>query len=249
MQALVWLRQKMGIRSVRLAWGLAPAGSAWALVGLSRVSAELVRVHVSTILQAPADAVLLDSSWLSQALTEVGRAQRSGRHNVVMGMDAPDVVMGELKCPSDLPQDLWPAEVQLEVAQALDLPPDEVNFDFQAEICAVDSTMRFRWVGCAKSRMSEYQSWIGGASWCLTCVEPAVDASQRAAQALVGGLPSLLQQAPQDWQFRLGQARGPSQREVTSQLASRAVTWLDEAQASPVAPRLVAAGLALNAWQ
>ena len=133
MQALVWLRQRMAIRPVQPIWGLAPAGPAWALVGLSRVGTDLARVHTSAILQAPTGPAVPDGAWLSQALAQAGRAQRSRRHKVAMSVDVPDLVRGELSCPADLPKEAWPAEIQLEVAQALDLPPSEVSFDFHAE--------------------------------------------------------------------------------------------------------------------
>lgn len=248
MQALVWLRQRMAIRSVQPIWGLAAAGPAWALVGLSRVGADLARVHTSAILQAPAGPVLPDGAWLSRALAQAGRAQRSLRQRVAMSVDVPDLVRGELSCPSDVPKDAWSAEIQLEVAQALDLPLPEVSFDFHAETVGTASAVRLRWAGCAKSRVSEYQGWSAGAGWQLVSVEPAMDAAQRAAQVLVGGLSSLLRQAPQDWQFRLNPMLAEVSQDDTGLYEVRESLLLQEALASPVGPRLVAAGLALKAW-
>jgi len=248
MQALKWFWPRIGARSVRLAWGLTPAGTSWALVGLARVSPGLARVHASTILQGPADAGLLDSSWLSPALAEMGRGRRLARHRLGMSMSAPDLVTGEFSGPANLSPDGWPAEVQLEVAQALGLPPQEVNFDFHSEPGNVDGGVRLRWAGCPRSRVSEYQRWSAGAGWQLVSVEPASDAAQRAANALVGGLPRLLQQAPQDWQFRLNLEREPMKSDGAGQQESRTAAGLLEALATPVGPRLVAAGLALKAW-
>ena len=248
MQALMWLRQRMAIRPLQPIWGLAPVGPAWALVGLSRVGTDLARVHTSAILQAPTGPAVSDGAWLSQALAQAGRAQRSRRHRVAMSVDVPDLVRGELPCPADLPREAWPAEIQLEVAQALDLPPSEVSFDFHAETAGAASVVRLRWAGCAKSKVSEYQGWSAGAGWQLVSVEPAMDASQRAAQALVGGLPSLLQQAPQDWQFRLNPMWASVASDDASLYEARESLLLQDALASPVGPRLVAAGLALKAW-
>lgn len=248
MQTWVWLRQKMVVRSVRPIWGLAPNGSAWALVGLYRVGADMVRVHTSAILQAPAGLAAPDGFWLSQALTQAGRQQPTRRHRVAMGVDVPDLVRGELVCPAAVPQHAWPVEIQLEVAQALDLPPSEVSFDFHPETSDAAGAVHLRWVGCAKSRVSEYQSWSAGAGWQLVCVEPAMDASQRAAHALVGGLPSLLQQAPQDWQFRLEPMVAPVSKDDANLYEAREAMLLREVLTSPTGPRLVAAGLALKAW-
>ena len=248
MQALEWLRQKMAIRPVRPIWGLSPAGPAWALLGLYRVGADLARVHTSVILQAPKGPAVPDAFWLSQALTQTGRTQPARRHRVAMSVDVPDLVKGELACPADVPQDAWPAEIQLEVAQALDLPPSEVSFDFHPDTVGAAGLVRLLWAGCAKSKVSEYQGWSAGAGWQLACVEPAMDASQRAAHALVGGLSSLLQQAPQDWQFRLKPTVASVSEADASLYEAREAILLQEALASPMGPRLVAAGLALKAW-
>ena len=71
------------------------------------------------------------------------------------------------------------------LAQALDLPPQEVSFDFHAETSGTTGALRLRWAGCAKSRVSEYQSWSADAGWRLVSVEPAMDALQRAARAML----------------------------------------------------------------
>lgn len=248
MQALVRLRQKIAMRSVQAIWGLAPAGSAWALVGLSRVGANLARVHTSAILQAPSGSAWPDGAGLSQALAQAGRAQRSSGHRVAMSVDVPDLVKGELPCPAEVPKEAWPAEIQWEVSQALGLPPEEVSFDFHATPADASGAVRLQWAGCAKARVSEYQGWGAGAGWQLVSVEPAMDASLRAAQALVGGLPSLLQQAPQDWQFRLNPMWAPVSPDDDPLYEARETLLLQDALASPVGPRLVAAGLALKAW-
>jgi len=248
MQALVRLRQRMALRSVQPLWGLAPAGPVWVLVGLSRVGADLARVHTSAVLEAPAGLALPGASWLSPALAQAGRAQRSRRHRVAMSVDVPDLVWGEFSCPADLPKEGWPVEIQLEVAQALDLPPDEVSFDFHAAPGGAQGTLSLHWVGCPKAWVSECQGWSAGAGWQLVGVEPARDASLRAAHALVGGLSSLLQQAPQDWQFRLNPMVAPVFQDGVRLHEERESILLQEALTSPMGPRLVAAGLALKAW-
>lgn len=249
MQVWVRLWQKMGVRAARQAWGLAPEGQGWALVSLSRLGADLWRVHTAMSLKPPAGVPVIDSSWLSEALTDVPRPKGYTRHRLTMSVSAQDLVTGLMACPAQWPQEAWPAEVQLEVAQALNLSPDEVNFDFAAEALGVGSVRQIHWVGCARALIRDYQDWIGlDKRWRLTGVEPEMHAARRAARALQGGLPSLLQQAPQDWQFRLGpdSERGDLDAEGMADVRWSGV--LKETLASPAGPRLVASGLALKAW-
>jgi hypothetical protein len=238
----VWGRlwQKMGIRAAGQAWGLAPDGQGWSLVGLSRYSADLWQVHTTMSLKSPAGVPVIDPSWLSDALTDVPRSKGFARHWLNMGVSTRDLVTGWMACPVQWHQEAWPAEVQLEVAQALNLSPDEVNFDFVVEALGVGVVHQIHWVGCARAMILAYQDWIKVAKpWRLMGVEPELHAARRAVRALKGGLPSLLQQAPQDWQFRLD-AEG-----MADVHDSRV---LKDVMASPAGPRLVASGLALKAW-
>jgi hypothetical protein len=248
-QAWGRLWQKMGIRAARQAWGLAPAGQAWALVGVARHESDLWRVQVATWLTPPAGVPVVDASWLSQALSDVPRPKAGTRHRLAMGMPEQNLVAGQMTCPVDVPQETWPVEVQLEVAQALNLPPEDVNFDFEPEALGTGAVHQIRWVGCARALVVDYQRWIGAAhGWHLSCVEPEIAAARRAAQALVGGLPSLLQQAPQDWQFRLGSDKESGDLHDDGMAGVHWERVFQEALASPAGPRLVASGLALKAW-
>lgn len=246
-QAWVRLWQKMGIRSVRQAWGLAPDERSWALVCLSRAGPDLVRVHTSTLLRPPS-ADIDEAPWLSEALQDAHRGVGRGRHPLAMAVAAANAASGSLACPVEWAEEVWSAEVQLEVAKALNLPTDEVNFDFQLDAGDSGPIRRLRWVGCAKSLINDYQHWTSEAGWHLSRVEPVWAAAERAARALVGGLPSLLRQAPQDWQFRLHPRLEPHALTPEVAFDGRQDAQLQEALASAAGPRLVAAGLALKAW-
>jgi hypothetical protein len=249
MQAWQRIWQKMGAGAARQAWGLASDGHGWALVGLSRHSADLWRVHTTLSLRPPAGVPVSDSSWLSQTLTDVPRSQRHIRHRLTMGVSAQDLVTGWMACPVQWPADSWPAEVQLEVAQALNLSPDEVNFDFAVEALGVGAVHQIHWVGCPRALILAYQDWIKPAKpWRLTGVEPELHAVRRAVRALKGGLPSLLQQAPQDWQFRLDSDSDWDDLDDEGMADVHDSRVLKEVMASPAGPRLVASGLALKAW-
>jgi hypothetical protein len=243
MQALMRVWQKMGASSTRQAWGLSSNGPEWVLVGLSRAGTNLLRVQSTTLLQAQTG-----ESGLRHALLEAGPRKLGWPQKVVMSLDAPDLVTGRLSCPVEVPEEAWPAEVQLEVAQALNLSPDEVNFDFEAEAMVAGWVRHIRWAGCAKARVAEFQKWTAHAGWRLRSVEPAWDAAERASKMLVGGLPSLMQQAPQDWQFRLSDEPRDQPLDAQGLWAFDSQGALDELLASPVGPRLVACGLALKVW-
>lgn len=234
-------------RAARQSWGLAPDGPGWVLLGLSRQGADLCRVQAMASLRPPTGLPLIDAAWLAQALTEAPRPRGGSRHRLAMSWPDRELVEGHMDCPADLPADAWPAEVQLEVAQALNLPPEEVHFDFAHQVRVAGAVPQLHWVGCARAPVADHQRWIRASQvWRLGCVEPEIHAAQRAARALRGGLPSLLQQAPQDWQFHLGAVSDHDLQGAPHGQDQEA--WLREALASPAGPRLVASGLALKGW-
>ena len=246
----VWQRlwQNWSVRRARQSWGLALTGRSGALVGLSCDTGGVVQVRVSTMLAVPPGASLADPFWVTQTLQEAGRSVVGRTPKLVVGLDAPDVVMGSLMCAVDASSNDWVAEVQLEVSQALHLPPDEVNFDFEVDALGTGLVRQIHWAGCAKSQVAAVQKGVNDAGWRLSSVEPAMHAAKRAAMALVGGLPSLIQQAPQDWQFRWHPVDEPLSLDDEGMAMVREAGLLQEALASPAGPRLVACGLALKAW-
>jgi hypothetical protein len=243
MQAWMRLWKKMGSHLARQAWGLASDGPQWVLVGLSRADNDVLKINSTKMVPASAG-----TPGVSQALLEARPRTLGMPQKVAMSLDAPDLVSGRLSCPVSVPEEAWPAEVQLEVAQALNLPPDEVNFDFEAEALASGLVRHIHWAGCAKSKVLEFQKWTTQAGWRLRSVEPALLAAERASNMLVGGWPSLLQQAPQDWQFRLSYEFSDPSAQTSAPFAVRQQSVLNEFLASPEGPRLIACGLALKAW-
>lgn len=246
-----WSRfwQRLVGRPVRQAWGLACDGPGWALVGLSLQKADRVCVHALEKIVAPGAAV--PGNLLSDGLRQV-----TTRSRLSVALPAGEVMTGVLELPAHLHRDDWASEVQLEVAQLLDLAPEEVNFDFQPDPVSEGLLSRVHWVGCDQARIRSLKEDVRTAGWQLDSVEPAWHAAQRAAARLQGGLASLLTQSPQDWQFDLGYEanKRPAYLPVNPPISSP--SWADrgpdlaltQAMQSAAGPRLVACGLALKAW-
>ena len=247
--------------SVRHAWGLAPLEGAWVLVGLTRQSATLVKVHtLATCLVSKASDTademadnMADLGVLSQHLREHGRSRGGSHQRLNMALPNAFVHEGFLDFPIDLPEENWLYEVQLEVAQACQLELDEVNFDFEPANTTDGLVQRVHWVGCAQAQMTAFKNCTRAAGWRLAAVELELQAAQRGVRALQGGSVSLLTQAPQDWQFRLdtlGGAAPTDDRTPESEESEETIqAALAQIMHTPGGARLVAAGLALKAWQ
>lgn len=249
MQALAHWWRRLTTRSVRQAWGLAPHGMAWDLVGLTRQSHGLAKVHTTVSLQAPADLVFADLAWLSQALRHNGRLRGGGRHRLNMALPAVHLQEGVIDFPAQLPEEDWLYEVQLEVSQALQLSPDEVNFDFEPAPLTDGLVQRVHWMGCAQAHMVEFKDCTRAAGWRLAAVESEAQAVERGVRALQGGVSSLLTQAPQDWQFRVGTPAGLTDEGGASDSDGAIDEAIRQVLSTPTGARLVASGLALKAWQ
>lgn len=246
-----WHRWTRG--AVRHAWGLAPDDGAWVLVGLSRQSAALVRVQTLVTWSPSAASDVSDLSGLSQHLHQQGHSRGGSHHRLNMALPSAMVREGFIDFPAELPEEDWLYEVQLEVAEALQLEPQEINFDFEPAPDTDGLVQRVHWVGCAQSQMLAFKSCTRAAGWRLAGVEIESQAAQRGVRALKGGVVSLLTQAPQDWQFRLDMLEGRIGQDGKAELSEDSEASIEEALAqikrTPGGSRLVAAGLALKAWQ
>lgn len=249
MQALAHWWRRLTTRSARQAWGLAPHGMAWDLVGLTRQSHGLAKVHTTVSLQAPAGWAFADLAWLSQALRHNGRLRGGGRHRLNMALPAAHLQEGVIDFPAQLPKEDWLYEVQLEVSQALQLSPDEVNFDFEPAPLTDGLVQRVHWMGCAQAHMVKFKDCTRAAGWRLAAVESEAQAAQRGVRALLGGVSSLLTQAPQDWQFRLATPVGLMGEGGSSDSDEAMDEAIRQVLSTPAGARLVASGLALKAWQ
>jgi hypothetical protein len=105
-----------------------------------------------------------------------------------------------------------------------------------------------QWVACAQSAIEQFNQCVRRAGWQLASVEPELQAAQRAAFCLSGGMSVLLTRPAQDWRFDLAllpeaQTKGAAMLNPSSFDAA-----LRDALQTSAGPRLVAAGLALKAW-
>jgi hypothetical protein len=248
MQFATWLQQRMGWRSAKPAWGLAPAQKGWFLLGLGKEASPLMGVHTVQYLAGDLEdqSVLGVSHGLRQSGASRGALQ--GRQRVNMGLHMSQVVSGMLSVPSGWGPSECEAEVQLEAARALGLEPQEVSFDWQADPLSDGVVAQLQWVACAQSDVEQFNQCVRRAGWQLASVEPELQAAHRAASCLSGGLSVLLTRPVHDWQFDL--ALLPDTDALDTALLSPLTLdqALQEALQSPAGPRLVAAGLALKAW-
>ncbi len=255
MQALARWWQRWAQGSVRHSWGLAPQGEgAWVLGGLTRHIHNLAKVQTLVALPASPNLDASDLSALSQHLRQHGRSGGASRYRLNMALPLALILEGYIDFPADLPEEDWVYEVQLEAAHALQLGLGEVNFDFERAPLTDGLVQRVHWMGCAQARLAAFKSCTRAAGWRLATVETELQAAQRGARALRGGVASLLTQAPQDWQFRLNALDGlpPLQEPAQDSLLPDSDAAIEKAllqvMSTPGGPRLVAAGLALKAW-
>jgi len=195
---------------------------------------------------------MTDLRGLSQHLRQLRGARGRAHRRLNMALPSALVHEGWIDVPANLPEEEWLFEVQLEVAQALQLASDEVNFDFVPAKASDGLVRRVHWVGCARAQMGVFKNGIRAAGWRLAAVETELEAAQRGVRALKGGSDSLLTQAPQDWQFHLDRVSvsapadwAPPRKESDETMAQA----LEQFMRTPGSARLVAAGLALKAWQ
>lgn len=235
------------------AWGLAPDGDGWFLIGLGRDSAQRLRVHTAEHLTAPLaqPGFRHFPAVMHQAGVARGLSRRlwQSRPHVGVGLAANQLLGGVLDLPMALDESEWQAEVQLEASRALGMAPEDISFDFQVSEQTDGLVARLHWVACELAVVTQLNQCVRDVGWQLSSVEPVREAAKRAAQSLCGGWASVLTQPVQDWQFEpvFGQDLG-ALRPDQGPLAA-AEDWLDGALQSMAGSRLIASGLALRGLQ
>jgi hypothetical protein len=237
-------------RGRKNAWGLAPDGDGWFLVGLGRDPSQSLSVHTAQHLAAPlAQPGFHDlPQVMQQAGLKWGFSHRpwQSRPRVCVGLAANQLLSGVLDLPVALAESEWQSEVQIEASRALGLEPEDISFDFQTIGSTDGLVIRLNWVACGLSLVTQLNQCVREVGGQLSSVEPAHEAASRAAHFLRGGLASVLTQSVQDWQFDA--SAGPSQGAFDSDRPAWVINedWLQDALHSPVGPRLIASGLALR---
>lgn len=198
------------------AWGGLLGEQAMSLVRLSRhagthslrvQACEQARVDRA---QAPGDG---PTPWWQPQLQRIARPRSSIWKAVPWPSQVPLALawpqaccrQGVLAWPGATDTPALLAEVHLEAAAALDLPPADVGFDFQP--AAESGTVH--WAAAVRAELLACQRQVRAAGWRVLHIEPEALAVRRAAECLLGE-PSLPWALPvHDWQFA-----GRAQRSV-----------------------------------
>jgi hypothetical protein len=240
----------------RHAWGLAPQGGAWALVGLTRLNPRLARVHTRAVLQGPEGPddgqVDADLTWLSRDLHLHGLQRKRWRHRLNVALPEFQLREGFIDCPVELNPDEWVFEVLTEASQALQLPSDAVSFDYSPTPMPDGAAHRVFWIACPRVITDRLKNCTRAAGWRLAAVECEAQAAERALRSLQGGVASVLTQAPKDWLFDLPPA-GSGEKSASFDLhleeSDQALAQvLAHVKDTTTGTLLVACGLALRTW-
>ena len=189
-------------------WGALLGEQAMWLVCLSRqASARSVRVQAFE--QAQADAVTASPPpWWAAHMQRMAQPRPWHRLRWPLFARGPLALawpqarcrQGVLSWPGDGQDPALLAEVHLEAASALGLPPAEVGFDFQPQKSASDACT-VAWAAAARAPLRAGHQHLRAAGWQVPHIEPEALAAQRAAECLLGE-PVLPWAVPvRDWQF------------------------------------------------
>lgn len=190
-------------RRITSAWGIALGDPGVTLVSLGRSAANEVRVQRALSLLPPAWALGADShhDWLVQSLREASEQEVRRHRRLVLALPMSRCQRGQLDCPQSLDADALQAEVQLEASQHLNVPAQEVSFDFEVLAADGPSVQQVHWLACLRSEVHAWRKHTRAAGWRLPAIEHHEQAALRAAQALRGGTENLQAQPHQDWRF------------------------------------------------
>lgn len=222
-------RRWFGARGSRQAIGCGLFEGEVALVRLDRMQDRRLRVM---------DLVLLDGP--STAMQETLQAQRPLDRRCAMALPESVCASGQLPWTVQTSEELLDADILLEAAQALQLPPNAIAYDFAIDRGAACC----HWAAAPLDTLAQWRRVLRAAGLRLQAVEPQEQAARRALALIEGEGAALWRQAPQDWRFRMredGPGDPPARLDMLSLRADPRVM--------DVWPQLVACGLALRCWQ
>lgn len=232
-------------RPVTAAWGCALTEGAAHLVALGAQAQGRWRVLAS--LQCPMplplprddsdeEAAAISAPALREALrSPLVRAHIEARA-CALSLPRAHCVQAQSAWPAHWSEDEVAAQVQVEAAAALNLPPQAVSYDFLPGVpqgVPQGGQQPWLWAACARAALQPVRQAFRGLPLKLLAVEPAEAAAQRAWRHLAEGPSALWSLAVNDWHFELAPA---------SPRPDLPADGLDH-------PQLVACGLALAPLQ
>jgi len=234
--AAIWPWARWRRRS-HTAWGSLLDGPEILLAALSRQQTGGVRVLVFEQLSAPADLPdpAARDDWLVKSLRLSAEHLPGRLRTMALALREGRCRQGTLQWPGPFDAQALEAEVQLEAAAALGVPPGQVGFDFWLTSASDPAGTTVHWAACLRAELAHWQTHARKAGWRLPVVEPEHQAARRAATCLRGEHFEHWATSPQDWQFSLTAERELAERD-----------W-QQIQSSPLWGPLVACGAALGA--
>nr|WP_225224048.1 pilus assembly protein PilM [Limnohabitans radicicola] len=190
-------------RRITSAWGIALGDHGVTLVSLGQTADREVRVQRALHLSPPAWVQASDNyhDWLVESLREASEQEVRRHRRLVLALPMSRCQSGQFACPAALDADALQAEVQLEAAQHLNVPAQEVSFDFEVLAADEPSIQHVHWLACLRSEVHAWRKHTRAAGWRLPAIEHHEQAALRAALALLGGAGNLRAQPHRDWRF------------------------------------------------
>ena len=240
-----WRRQ----RPVTAVWGCALTEGAAHLVALGALSQGRWRVLASLQWPMPQplprddideEAPAVSATALREALQSPQVMAQTEARACALSLPRTHCVQAQSVWPAHWSDDEVAAQVQVEAAAALNLPPYAVSYDFlPGTLPGVpqgvphEGQQAWLWAACARTALQPLRQAFRGLPLKLLAVEPAETAAQRAWRHLAEGPSALWSLSLSDWHF---------ERAPASPRPDLPADGLDH-------PQLVACGLALAPLQ
>lgn len=204
-------------RPVTAAWGCALTEGAAHLVALGALAQGRWRVLAS--LQCPMpqprpdddgeeEAPVMSAPALREALRSPLVLAHTEARACALSLPRAHCVQAQSAWPAHWREDEVAAQVQVEAAAALNLPPQAVSYDFlpgtpQGVLQDVlqGNQQPWLWAACARTALQPVRQAFRGLPIRLVAVEPAETAAQRAWRHLAEGPSALWSLAVNDWHF------------------------------------------------